>query len=55
MAHEVVSTSRLEAALDRLRPVVATLPAAHERMSHGSPTFFYGEGRRAHAQSPGGV
>jgi hypothetical protein len=47
MAHEVVSTPRLTAALDRLRPAVARLPGAEERLSHGSPTFFAGEGRRA--------
>lgn len=47
MAHEIVSTPRLDAALERLRPVVAALPDAFERLSHGSPTFFCGEGRRA--------
>lgn len=47
MAHERVSTPRLDAALDRLRPVVAALPGASERLSHGSPTFFTGTGRRA--------
>ncbi len=46
MAHERVSTPRLEAALERLRPVVAALPDAEERLSHGSPTFFTGPGRK---------
>lgn len=46
MAHEIVSTPRLEAALERLRPVVAALPGAVERRSHGSPTFFTAEGRK---------
>ena len=47
MAHEVVSTPRLQAALARLRPVVRALPGAEERVSHGSPTFFAGQGRAA--------
>jgi hypothetical protein len=47
MAHEPVSTPRLEAALERLRPVVEALPDAFERRSHGSPTFFAGRGRGA--------
>jgi hypothetical protein len=46
VAHEVVSTPRLQAALERLRPVVAALPGAVERLSHGAPTFFTGEGRK---------
>jgi hypothetical protein len=46
VAHERVSTPRLEAALERLRPVVAALPGAVERLSHGSPTFFTGERRQ---------
>jgi len=45
VAHEVVSTPRLTAALERLRPVVQALPGAEERVSHGSPTFFTGPGR----------
>lgn len=47
MTHERVSTPRLEAALERLRPVVEALPGALEKLSHGSPTFFTGEGRKA--------
>ncbi len=46
MAHEVVTTPRLTAALERLRPVVAALPGAVEKVSHGSPTFFTQEGRK---------
>ena len=46
MAHEVVSTPRLEAALERLRPVALALPGVVERRSHGSPTFFTAEGRK---------
>jgi hypothetical protein len=47
MAHEVIDTPRLQAALERIRPVIAALPSAFEKLSHGSPTFFVGEGRRA--------
>jgi hypothetical protein len=47
MAHEVIDTPRLQAALERIRPVIAALPGAFEKLSHGSPTFFVGEGRRA--------
>ena len=47
MPHERVSTPRLEAALERLLPVVEALPGAFEKRSHGSPTFFTGEGRKA--------
>ena len=47
MAHEVVDTPRLRAALERIRPVIAALPAASEKLSHGTPTFFAGEGRKA--------
>ena len=47
MAHPLVSTPRLQAALERLRPVVEALPGAFEKVSHGSPTFFTGEGRKA--------
>ena len=46
MAHEVVSTARLEAALERLRPVALALSGVVERRSHGSPTFFTAEGRK---------
>jgi hypothetical protein len=46
MAHERVSTPRLEAALARVRPVVEALPGAVEKLSHGSPTFFTAEGRK---------
>ena len=46
MPHEVVSTPRLEAALERLRPVALALPGVVERRSHGSPTFFTAEGRK---------
>lgn len=45
MAHPLVSTPRLQAALERVRPVVQALPGAEERVSHGSPTFFTGPGR----------
>lgn len=37
-------TPRLQAALERVRPVVAALPGAVEKVSHGSPTFFTGDG-----------
>ena len=47
MAHEVVDTPRLRAALDRLRPVVEALPSAFEKVSHGTPTFFVGTGSKA--------
>ena len=47
MPHEVVDTPRLRAALDRLRPVVEALPSAFEKVSHGTPTFFVGKGRKA--------
>ena len=47
VAHEVVDTPRLRAALDRLRPVVAALPSAFEKVSHGTPTFFVGKGSKA--------
>jgi hypothetical protein len=46
MAHPLVSTPRLEAALAALRPLVAAIPGAEERRSHGTPTFFTGPGRR---------
>ena len=47
VAHEVISTPRLQAALARLRPVIEALPGAFEKLSHGSPTFFVGGGRKA--------
>ena len=47
VAHEVISTPRLQAALERLRPVIEALPGAFEKLSHGSPTFFVGDGRKA--------
>ena len=47
MAHEVVSTSRLEAAMNRIRPIALALPDVTERVAHGSPTFFTGTGRKA--------
>ena len=47
MAHDVISTPRLQAALDRIRPVIEALPGAFEKLSHGSPTFFVGEGSKA--------
>jgi hypothetical protein len=47
VAHPIVSTPRLEAARERLRPVIEALPGAEERISHGSPTFFTGDGKSA--------
>lgn len=41
----MVSTPRLQAALERLRPAGLALPGVEERLSHGSPTFFTGPGR----------
>ena len=46
MAHPVVLTPRLTAALERLRPAALALPGVEERVSHGSPTFFTGPGRQ---------
>lgn len=46
MAHPITDTPRLRAAAERLRPVVAGLPGAEERLSHGSPTYFTGPGRK---------
>jgi hypothetical protein len=46
MAHPVVNTPRLQAARERLAPVIAALPGAEERISHGSPTYFTGPGRK---------
>jgi hypothetical protein len=46
VAHEVVRTPRLLAALERLRPAAQALPGVEERVSHGVPTWFTGPGRR---------
>jgi hypothetical protein len=46
VAHPVVSTPRLEAAMERIRPVALALPGAVEKVSHGSPTFFTADGRK---------
>ena len=46
MAHEVIRTARLDAAVARLRPVALSLPGVEERLSHGSPTFFTVAGRK---------
>jgi hypothetical protein len=46
VAHPIVSTPRLEAAMERIRPVALALPGVVERPSHGSPTFFTAVGRR---------
>jgi hypothetical protein len=46
VAHPVISTPRLEAAMERIRPVALALPGAVEKVSHGSPTFFTADGRK---------
>ena len=46
MAHPVVDTPRLRAGAERLGPVIAGLPGAEERISHGTPTYFTGAGRK---------
>lgn len=46
MAHPVVMTPRMEVALERLRPIALGFEGAEERISHGSPTFFTGPGRK---------
>jgi hypothetical protein len=46
MAHPIVSTPRLEAAMERIRPVALALPGVVEKPSHGSPTFFTAAGRK---------
>jgi hypothetical protein len=46
MAHPIVSTPRLERAMQRIRPVALALPGVVERVSHGSPTFFTADGRK---------
>ena len=45
VAHPIVSTPRLEAAMERIRPIALALPGVVERPSHGSPTFFTAAGR----------
>jgi len=45
MAHPIVSTPRLEAAMERIRPVALAIPDVVEKRSHGVPTFFTCEGR----------
>jgi hypothetical protein len=44
--HPIVSTPRLEAAMERIRPIALALPDVVERPSHGSPTFFTAEGSK---------
>ena len=46
MTHPIVTTPRLEAAMQHIRPVALALPGVVERLSHGSPTFFTAEGRK---------
>jgi hypothetical protein len=46
VAHPIVSTPRLEAAMEQVRPLALALPGVVEKVSHGSPTFFTGEGRK---------
>jgi hypothetical protein len=46
VAYPIVSTPRLEAAMERIRPVALALPGVVEKRSHGSPTFFTAEGRK---------
>lgn len=46
MAHPVVSTPRLEAAMKRIRPIAFAIPGVIEKVSHGSPTFITGERRK---------
>lgn len=46
MAHERISTPRLEAALERVRPIALAIPGVVEKRSHGSPTFFTEAGPR---------
>lgn len=45
MAHPLVSTPRLAAAMERIRPVALAIPGVVEKVSHGSPTFFTGPRR----------
>ncbi len=46
MAHPIVSTPRLEAAMKKIRPLALALPEVEERISHGTPTFFAGTGSK---------
>lgn len=46
MAHPIVSTPRLEAATERIRPIALALPGVVEKRSHGVPTFFTAAGRK---------
>jgi hypothetical protein len=43
MVHPIVSTPRLEAAMERIRPFAFALPGVVERPSHGSPTCLTAE------------
>ena len=47
MAHPIVSTPRLEAAMKKIRPIALALPDVTEKPSHGTPTFFAGPGSKA--------
>lgn len=38
-------TSRVDAALARVRKLCLSLPGTTERLSHGAPTFFVGKGK----------
>ncbi|HET6830795.1 MAG TPA: MmcQ/YjbR family DNA-binding protein [Solirubrobacterales bacterium] len=46
MAHPIVKTPRLKAAMERIRPITLALPGVVEKVSHGSPTFFTADGRK---------
>jgi hypothetical protein len=46
VAHPIVSTPRLEAAMERIRPLAMALPGVVEKLSHGTPTFFTAEGSK---------
>ena len=46
MAHPIVSTPRLEAATERIRPIALALPGVVEKRSHGVPTFFTAADRK---------
>jgi len=46
VAHPIVSTPRLEAAMEQIRPIAMALPGVVEKRSHGTPTFFTAEGRK---------
>lgn len=46
MAHPIVSTPRLEAAMERIRPIALALPGVVEKPSHGTPTFFTAAGSK---------